>query len=207
MLLHVSGASGVGKSRARVGASQLLGAEFDHAELYILGPIPAVPTVAWRQEQTEVAVRRAIELQSEDRHLLFAGDPIPAGEVLAAPSADAIDVAVLLLDADPAAQNARLDERHDPLEWREANLGFAEWMRRHATDPAHLTEVVTTDAWPEMRWERWIGNPAAARHWAMEVLDTSAMPPDAVAASVADWARRAVRGEAPVFRAGWFVAG
>ena len=193
---------------ARVLASRLLAesnpGEFENAELFTLGPIPPVPTVAWRHEMAEVAVQRAIALEGEGRHLMFAGDPIPAGEILAVPSADAIDIAVLLLDADEAAQNARLDARQDPMEIRHPNLGFAEWMRKHATDPGHVPEAITTDAWPEMRWERWIGNPVAAERWAMEVLDTSSMTPDAVAASVAGWAERAVRGEVPVFTKGWF---
>lgn len=194
---------------ARVLASRLLEVTnpglFEGAELFTLGPIPPVPTIAWRHEMTEVAVQRAIALETEGPHLLFAGDPIPAGEALAAPSADAIDIAILLLDADEAAHNARLDARQDPLEIRHLNLGFAEWMRKHATDPSHLPEAITTDAWPEMRWGRWVGNPAAAEHWAMEVLDTSSMTPDAVASDVADWAQRAVRGEAPVFRVGWHL--
>jgi hypothetical protein len=178
--------------------------EFENAEFYTLGPIPPVPTVAWRHEMAEVGAQRAIALAAEGRHLLFAGDPIPAGEMLAAPSADSIDIAILLLDAEEAAQNARLDTRQDPPEWRPNNLGFANWMRHHAVDPTFVPEAVTTDAWPEMRWERWVGNPVAAERWAMEVLDTSSMTPDAVAAAVADWAQRAVRGDAPVFQAGWF---
>jgi hypothetical protein len=143
MLLLVSGASGVGKSMARVLASRLLAesnpGEFENAELFTLGPIPPVPTIAWRHEMAEVAVQRAIALEKEGRHLMFAGD-----------------------------------------------------------------QAITTDAWPEMRWERWLGNPVAAENWAMEVLDTSSMSPDAVAAAVADWAQRAVRGDAPVFKVGWF---
>ncbi len=207
MLLLVSGASGVGKSMAGVKASRLLAesnpGEFEHAEFYTLGPIPEVPTVTWRHEMAEVAAQRAIALEKEGRHLLFAGDPIPAGEMLAVPSADAIDIAVLLLDADEAAQTARLEGRQDPPEWLPNNLGFANWMRHHAVDPSFVPEAITTDGWPEMRWERWLGNPVAAENWAMEVLDTSSMTPDAVAAAVAAWAQRAVRGDAPVFRIGW----
>ena len=196
---------------AGVLASRLLAesnpGEFEHAELFTLGPIPPAPTIAWRHEMAEVAVQRAIALEKEGRHLMFAGDPIPAGEILAVPSADAIDIAVLLLDADEAAHNVRLDAREDPMEIRHLNLGFANWMRHHAVDPSFVPEAITTDAWPEMRWERWLGNSVAAERWAMEVLDTSSMTPDAVAAAVADWAQRAVRGDAPVFRVGWFGNG
>ena len=144
MLLLVSGASGVGKSMAGVLASRLLAqsnpGEFEHAEFYTLAPIPEVPTVTWRHQMAEVAAQRAIALAAEGRHLLFAGDPIPAGEMVAVPSADAVDIAVLMLDADEAAQTARLDGRQDPPEWLPNNLGFANWMRHHAVDPSFVPE-------------------------------------------------------------------
>jgi hypothetical protein len=203
MLLLVTGASGVGKSTARVGATTLLDDSFEAVELWHLGPIPPVPTIAWRQEMAEVAVRRAIELEPQGRHVLLAGDPVAAGEVLAAPSADQVDVAVLLLDADAESQTARLRATQQPEEWLPNNLGFAEWMRHHAVNPSHVPEALTTDAWERMRWERWVERPADDK-WAMTVLDTSAREPGEVAELVADWCRKAVRGEVPVFRAGWF---
>ena len=83
MLLLVTGASGVGKSTARVGAASMLDPSFVAVELAHLGPIPSIPTVRWRQQQVEVAVRRAAGLTTAGRHLVLAGDPIPAGEVLA----------------------------------------------------------------------------------------------------------------------------
>lgn len=107
MLLLVSGASGVGKTSARIAAAPLLGDTVETAELYTLGPIPAVPTIAWRHQQIEVAVQKAIELDRAGKHLLFAGDPVPAGEVLAAPSADQVDIAACLLDGDTPHQRSR----------------------------------------------------------------------------------------------------
>ena len=202
MLLLVTGASGVGKSSARVHAMQLLDATFEGVELWDLGPIPAVPTVRWRQQQVEVAVRRALDLAAEGRHLLLAGDPIPAGEVLAGPSADGIDVAVCLLDADPPSHNECLDARQDPPELRHLHLGFADWMRKHAVDPSYVPEAVTHDAWESMRWDRWVGRQPGPE-WAMTVVDTSAISPDELGRTVAEWCRLAVRGEIPVFRAGW----
>lgn len=206
MLLLVTGASGVGKSTARVHATKLLDPTFEPLELWDLGPIPACPTVRWRQQQVEVAVRRARDLAKDGRHLLLAGDPIPAGEVLAAPSADAVDVAVCLLDADALSHSARLDARSDPPELRHLHLGFADWMRVHAVDPSHIPEAVTNDCWDEMAWDRWVGR-RPGPEWAMTVVDTSTMSGEQVAAAVADWCRRAVRGEAPVFRAGWYSLG
>lgn len=202
MLLLVTGASCVGKSTARIHATKLLDATFEPVELWHLGPIPTEPTVRWRQQQVEVAVRRAIELAEEGRHLLLAGDPIPAGEVLAAPSADRVDVAVCLLDVDAGSLDARLSARQDPPELRPLHHGFAEWMRAHAVDPSYVPEAVTTDAWEEMVWERWVGRPPGPE-WAMTVVDISTTPAEEVGSALADWCRRAVRGEVPVFRAGW----
>ncbi|MCP2169217.1 hypothetical protein [Goodfellowiella coeruleoviolacea] len=204
MLLLVSGASCVGKTTARLHARHLLDDTYETAELFTLGPIPAVPTLAWRHEQVEVAVRRAIALAAEGRHLLFAGDPVPLGEVLAAPSADQIDIAACLLDIDEQAHVARLARRGEPAELIPRHRAYADWLRAHATDPGHVTEAITTDAWPAMRWDRWLGR-APGPEWAMTVLDTSRLTPEQVGAEVADWCRRAVAGNAPVFRAGWFL--
>ncbi|MGW0182585.1 hypothetical protein [Nocardia sp. NPDC003345] len=188
MLLLVSGASGVGKTTARLAAAPLLGAAVETAELYTLGPIPAVPTIEWRQRQIEVAIQRALELAREGRHLLFAGDPIPAGEALAAPSADLIDIAVCLLDANERAQTARLRARQDPPELLALHLAFAEWLRRHAVDPTHVPEAVTTGAWDEMHWHRWVGREDLADRWAMSVIDTSTLDgPDVARESSAVW--------------------
>lgn len=203
MLLLVSGASCVGKSTARMYARHLLDDRFETAEFFTLGPIPDVPTIAWRQEQVEVAVRRAIELEAEGRHLLFAGDPVPLGEALAAPSADRIDIAACLLDIDEQTHLARLATRDEPAELIPLHQGFVAWLRAHATDPGHVPEAVTNDAWPAMRWERWVGR-TPGPEWAMTVLDISRLTPEQLGAEIADWCGRAVAGTAPVFRAGWF---
>lgn len=206
MLLLISGVSGVGKSTARLRLRERLGDRFESHELCTLGPVPDVPTVAWRQQQAEVAVRRTLELEAEGRHVLLAGDPVPAGEVLAAPSADRIDVAVCLLDVDEPSLHARLDGRADPPEWRHRHLAFADWLRRHATDPTHLPDVVTTDAWPEMVWDRWVGRSDLVDVWSMTVLDTSHRDPGDVADRLADWCQAALDGGVPVFRRGWHLA-
>ncbi|GAB2608534.1 hypothetical protein [Pseudactinotalea suaedae] len=202
MLLVVSGASGTGKTTARFHAAPLLGDRFHAVELWHYGPIPAVPTIAWRQESVERITQDAIALEAQGRHLLLAGDPIPAGEALAAPSADRIDVAVCLLDVREDVLDARLDAQDDPPAIRHLHHGFAAWLRHHATDPDYVPEAVTNDAWPSMQWGRWVGADVADR-WAMTVVDASDVTPEQAGAAVADWARAAVAGDAPVFRAGW----
>ncbi|MFE3174338.1 hypothetical protein ACFXI3_22100 [Amycolatopsis sp. NPDC059235] len=200
MLLLVSGASSVGKTTARLHARPLLDDTYETAELSTLGPIPAVQTVAWRQERVEVAVRRAIALEAEGKHLLLAGDPVPLGEALAAPSADRIDIAACLLDLSDEAHLARLARRGEPSH---ANQAFAAWLRAHAHDPGHVPEAVTNDSWPDMRWDRWVGR-SPGPEWAMTVLDTSTLGPEEVGQAVASWCRQAVARTAPVFPAGWF---
>jgi hypothetical protein len=177
MLLLVSGASAVGKTTARLHARHLLDDAYETAELFTLGPIPAVPTVAWRQEQVEAAVVRAIALETEGKHLLFAGDPVPLGEALAVPSADRIDIAACLLDVDDEAHLARLTLRNEPADLIPLHQGFAAWLRAHASDPGHVTEAITNDAWSAMQWERWIGR-TPGPEWAMTVLDTSRLKPE-----------------------------
>ena len=206
MLLLATGASGVGKSSARIHATKLLDPAFEAVELWHLGPIPAVPTIRWRQQQAEAAVRRARDLANDGRHLLLAGDPIAAGVVLAAPSAEMVDVAVCLLDADAESQSAQLDARHDPPELRHLHLSFADWMRAHAVDPSYVPEAVANDSWDQMCWDRWVGRKPGP-DWAMTVIDTSTLETEKVGAKVADWCRQAVRGEAPIFRSGWHSNG
>lgn len=202
MLLVVSGVSGAGKTTARWQATALLGPEFEPVELWHFPPLPAEPTIAWRQQTLERVARRAVELDADGRHLLLAGDPVPAGEILAVPSADLIDIAVCLLDVDAATLNARLDERGDPLELRPLHLGFADWLRHHATDPQYVTAALTTGCWPSMRWERWLGADVADV-WAMTIIDNSHLSPEEAGHRLAQWCRAAVAGDAPVFRRGW----
>jgi hypothetical protein len=173
-------------------------------ELRDLGPLPAVLDVPWRQRMTEVACARAVALASAGRHLLLAGDPVAAGEVLAAPSSATLDVAVCLLDVDEPTQRARLTARGDARGTHDDHVAFAAWMRGHAADPTYLPHVL----WhfgsdPTMRFDRWTGLAADDPRWRVTVVD-GARDRAAVAADVLDWVRAALAGEAPVFRAGWW---
>jgi energy-coupling factor transporter ATP-binding protein EcfA2 len=202
MFLLVTGASGAGKSTVRAAVAPHLSPEIESVELHHVAAIAALPDIAWRQEATEAAVRRALELQAEGRHLLLSGDPVAAGEVLAAPSAVALaGVAVCLLDLSPEAQIARLTQRGDAPALLAHHHAFAEWMRGHARDPRHMPEVLSTNGWEAMRWQRWTSIDPAGGAWGMSVLDTSELAPDDVAAQIVSWARRALRGQAPVMHA------
>jgi hypothetical protein len=191
----VTGASGVGKSTVRSLIAPELVPVVECVELLDLTPRPPAITRAWRQQTAELAVRRAVDLDSTGRHLLLAGDPVPAIEVAAAPSASELDaIAVCLLDASADAQAARLQKRGEPAELLRHHQAFAEWMRHQARDPRHMTHVVSDGGWDQMRWDR-LGDLAA--DWQIESIDTSSLSAEDVAASVLDWCRRAISGDAP----------
>jgi hypothetical protein len=197
MFLLVSGASGAGKSTARRLVAGELEPGVESVELHDVVAVPRAPTLAWRQRATEAVVCHALKLQQDGRHLLLAGDPVVAGEVLAAPSADRLDgVAVCLLDVARDAQAARLLGRGDDPALLVHHVAFAEWMREHATDPHHRLEVLHTDGWEEMRWER-LSRLDETGSWAMHALDTSSLTAAAVATELLAWCRRALTGQAP----------
>lgn len=201
MFLLVTGASGAGKSTTRQLIADQLAPGIECVELGHLATIPPVPTVAWRQRATEAAVQRAVALQRDGRHLLLAGDPVAAGEVVAAPSADRLNaIAVCLLDVDAETQAARLAQRGDDPRLFVHHRAFAAWMRAHARDPRHMLHVLSTNAWDAMRWQRLSGIDPAHGEWAMHVIDSSERSPHEVARQIRAWSRRAVKGDAPAIR-------
>jgi hypothetical protein len=187
MMLLVTGASGVGKSTVRALIAEELAPEVRAVELtQIAGP----PTYerGWRQQAVEQVVQVALAEEEAGRHLLLAGDPVPPGEVLAAPSADQLDgFAACLLDCAPDEQERRLRERGDPEELLLHHLAFAEWMRGHARDPRHRLEVIDA-GWEEMRWER------LPDSWEVPLIDTTEMSPAEAAADVVTWCRAVTGG-------------
>jgi hypothetical protein len=198
MLLLVTGASGVGKSTARAMVQPDLSPHVECVELLDLTPRPNIVSRAWRQQTVETAVRRAIELQASGRHLLMCGDPVPAVEVVAAPSATELDaIAVCLLDVAADAQSERLAARGDDPALLPHHQAFAEWMRRQATDPLHMPHVVSDGGWEPMRWERL---QSLADDWKMHVIDTTQMTKQDVAGALLDWCRRALASDAPALR-------
>ena len=180
MMLLVTGASGVGKSTARRLIAERLAPQVRAVELtQIAGP----PTWerGWRQRAVEQVVQVALTEQEAGRHLLLVGDPVPPGEVLAAPSADRLDgFAACLLDCGPAEQERRLRERGDPEDLIPHHLAFAEWMRGHARDPHHRLDVIDA-GWEEMRWER------LPKTWEVAEIDVTEMSPAEAADRVLAW--------------------
>jgi hypothetical protein len=195
VLFLLTGASGAGKSSARRAVEADLAPRVECVELKDLGPVPAVPDVAWRQRMAECAVARAGRLDADGRDLLLAGDPVAPGEVLAAPSAAGVDIAVCLLDVDAATQKRRLRRRGDPEELLERHVAFAAWMRGHAEDPGHVPEVLMNDGWPGMDWSRLTRLP-----WGVSVIDGSRLTVAEVGDRVWHWIGAVRAGSAPVFR-------
>jgi hypothetical protein len=194
----ITGASGVGKSTVRTVVAPELSPAVECAELLDLTPRPDAMTRVWRQQAAEAAVHRAVELHASGRHLLLAGDPVPAAEIVAAPSAPQLDaVAACLLDASPDSQAERLMARGDHPALLPHHQAFAEWMRRQASDPLHMTHVVSEAGWEEMRWERL---ERLAPAWGMHTVDTTHMTTRQVADAVLEWCRRALSGDAPTLR-------
>jgi hypothetical protein len=193
MLLLVTGASGMGKSTVRTLVEPALAPAVECVELAHVLPLRGVPSLLWRQQATEAAVRRAVELERNGRHLLLAGDPVAAVEAVAAPSAAGLDsIGVCLLDASPQEQARRLEARGDDPALLHHHQAFADWMRLSAQDPLHLPQVVTTDGWDQMRWER-LDRLAPA--WHVTVLDTTAMTRAMVATAVLAWCRSTLNGD------------
>jgi hypothetical protein len=199
VLLLITGASGVGKSTVRAVIAPELSPQVASVELADLAPLPVAKTLTWRQQTAETAVCQAVELQASGRHLLLAGDPIAAIEVIAAPSAPQLDAAAAcLLDASAEAQAARLTARGDDPTLLVHHQAFAEWMRRQASDPLYMTHVVSDHGWEEMRWERL---EHLADSWRMHTIDTSQLSREEVADEALAWCRRALAGDAPALQA------
>jgi hypothetical protein len=198
VLLLITGASGAGKSTVREFVEPELSPTVECVELRHLSAAPAAITRVWRQQMAEVAVRRAVELQASGRHLLLCGDPVPAVEVAAAPSAVQLEAfAVCLLDVGPEAQAERLSARGDPPALLPHHQAFAEWMRKQTVDPLHMTHVVSDGGWEEMQWGRL---EAMRADWRMHTVDTTEMTKTEVADAVLDWCRSALAGDTPVMR-------
>jgi hypothetical protein len=189
MFFLVTGASGAGKSTVR----RLVEKTFDDrlviTEFATLGVRPEW-NLSWRHQMVERIVLRAIQAQREGRPFMLCGDPVPLGELLAAPSADQLEsIAVCLLDVSEAAQRDRLTARGDDPNLLAQHVAFADWMRGHAADPGHRPEVIMQSGWEAMRWDRWVGRADVQASWNVHVIDTTAREPEEIAVQVVAWIR------------------
>jgi hypothetical protein len=100
---------------------------------------------------------------------------VAAVEAAAVPSAVELDaLAVCLLDAAAPALGARLATRGDDPGVLHHHHAFADCMRQQATNPLHMLQVVTTNGWRQMRWDR---IPALAPTWRVHTMDTTDRSP------------------------------
>lgn len=177
MLVLLSGSAGAGKTTALAAlrSSEPLRGRVAVHDADEVG-VPSDADVAWRQESLEGWVQRAVGLQGAGRHLVLAAQS-PWGELLACPSAPLLDgAAAVLLDVADAERLARL-ARRDGERWDQptldAFLGWAQWHREHASDPASRRHVLVDGGWPPMRWDRWSGWRRGDPRWSVPVVDTT----------------------------------
>lgn len=187
MFFLVTGASGVGKTSVRKLIEGEIADRVVSCELGMLGLTPEW-SLRWRHQAVEKAVQLALEHQKAGKHFLLCGDPVPPGELFAAPSAGELSgIRVCLLDASSQRQTERLRSRGDSEELIPHHVAFAEWMRRHAVDHRHRPEVIMNDGWEKMRWEVWNSEKVTEVPWKSHINDTSELEPAEVARQVLSW--------------------
>lgn len=190
MLFSLTGASGAGKSTVLAHLATVdWGVPMRCVEFDSIG-VPDGADTAWRHGAVEHWVREALAAQAEGAHMMLCGQ-VPIGELLAAPSADHLDgIAVCMLHCSPEVRTDRLVNRGEHLDAIVHHNRFGEWFRAHTLDPRHAPEVIRVESPARMRWERWADLEAGDPRWAAEIIDTDALTPREVAASVESWMRR-----------------
>jgi hypothetical protein len=157
-----------------------------------LGDLGITPewSLRWRHQAVEKVVQLALKHQRSGRHFLLCGDPVPPGELYAAPSArELAGIQVCLLDASPERQTERLTRRGDPADLIPQHVAFADWMRRHVADHRHRPEVIINQGWEQMRWPVWNSAEITVVPWNSHIIDTSDLNPIEVAREVLSWIR------------------
>ncbi len=117
------------------------------------------------------------------------------GELLAVPSADALDgIAICLLHCSREIRRQRLTSRGADPDRLHNHLAFGEWFYGHALDPSHMPHVIHVASAVEMRSERWYGWTADDPRWSFEIIDTDALTREQVTARVVAWADDVIQG-------------
>src|SRR6185503_1868272 len=187
MLFFITGANGVGKTACLPALARLLPgfAVQDFADL----GVPENPDARWRQETTERWLRTYIERhQPQGRHVVVSGEAI-FGEILCSPSIERVDAFhACLLDCDDVTRVDRLRTRgtYGP---NMQILCWAAFLRVHAVDPSWCPEVIQTSEPSIMRWERWTKRQRGDAVWRQEVIDTSRLTLEELAAEIEKWIR------------------
>jgi hypothetical protein len=155
--------------------------------------VPVGADTAWRHGANETWLRRGLDYQAQGVDLLLAGQT-PLGEVLAAQSAPRFEaISACLIDCGDKVREARLRARG--TDWFERiggslqdYLSWADWMRRHASDPTWMPEVIrASDPTAEMQWNRWSSWEAGDPRWRVLTVDTTALPVERVVDELLEW--------------------
>jgi hypothetical protein len=187
MFFLVTGASGVGKTTVRKLIDPKIADRVAVCELGHLGLTPEW-TLRWRHQAVEQVVQLALEKQKTGIHFLLCGDPVPPGELYAAPSANELNgIQVCLLDISPEKQTERLTQRGDSPEYIPHHVAFAEWMRHHVIDHRYRPEVIINGGWDKMRWQVWNSPEVTHVPWPTHIIDTTQLTPTEVAEQVLSW--------------------
>ncbi|MBM3801688.1 MAG: hypothetical protein FJW26_05165 [Acidimicrobiia bacterium] len=193
MLFFITGANGAGKTACLPHLARLL-PECSVQDFAGLG-VPPNPDARWRQETTELWIRTYVEKhQPQGEHLAVSGEAI-FGEILCCPSFDRADVIrACLLDCDDMTRVERLRLRgtHEP---NMPMLCWAAYLRVHAVDPNWCPEVIQTGEPSIKHWERWNLRRRGDAIWKQEVIDTSHLIVEEVAAEIARWVRTKLDGK------------
>lgn len=197
MLLSLTGASGAGKSMALDAVVAAFdGQRVSCVEFDSVGVPPGADT-AWRHGVLERWVRRAVEEQRKGRHFVLCGQ-VPVGELLAAPSAEALDgIAACLLHCSPEVRRERLLARGEDPAALHDHLAFGEWFLHHTLDPTYRPDVIRVPGDGPMCWERWEDWKTGDARWAFEVIDTDSLTREQTAQRAVAWARDTLAGRLP----------
>jgi hypothetical protein len=192
MLFFITGANGAGKTACLPALARQL-PDFEVHDFADLG-VPENPDARWRQETTELWLRTYIEKhQPQGRNVVVSGEAI-FGKILCSPSIEQVDAFhACLLDCDDVTRVDRLRARgtYGP---NMQILCWAAYLRMHAVDPSWCPGVIQTSEPSIMRWEEWTKRQRGDAVWRQEVIDTSRLSLEELAAEIAKWIRAKLGG-------------
>ena len=154
--------------------------------------VPSNANPTWRQKELEQWVRRVLACEADGVDVLLSGQS-PLGELLAAPSSPLLEgIAMCVVDVSDEQRASRLQQRN-PGVWSTPALHnfnlWGRWHRLHAENPKDESQVITTEAWPAMRWDRWASWTATDPRWRTAILNTTGRTVDECADELVAWIR------------------